>query len=428
MANYTAVGDDANALVAEKKSWMAQNRAAAAALGVSGALLLALAVFYATSRSSDVFFEDFHSIDAARWTVERSLDDGGNGEFQAYTDDPGVIFTRNGRLVIQPRPMSADAWYQLSGLDAKLEDPATPDEDVAALHALRDKLEAPGGVRGALDDGTELAVEGCTVPAADAAAAPQKCAHAGKWDEPLPPVVSARLSSKGKFQFRHGRVEARLRLPVGDWVWPAFWLLPAENAYGPWPFSGEIDLLEARGNDAAFEVVGSSQSGKAGFDRLAATVHCADAGGGDTFSIGNTTIWPSQSNNFKALEDADGFVIIGLDWRPGSVRTYAREGPGLAQERTLATWPGAKGPYCENDAYDGHPDAPFDAEFYFVINVAVGGSAGGGVAYWGDDVLWKGCDHPHMCDPRTAFADEEAAWIPTWTRPLEVDWIRVTKA
>jgi hypothetical protein len=132
MANYTAVGDDdANALVAEKKSWMAQNRAAAAALGVSGALLLALAVFYATSRSSDVFFEDFHSIDAARWTVERSLDDGGNGEFQAYTDDPGVIFTRNGRLVIQPKPMSADAWYQLSGLDAKLADPATPDEDCA---------------------------------------------------------------------------------------------------------------------------------------------------------------------------------------------------------------------------------------------------------------------------------------------------------
>ena len=215
---------------------------------------------------------------------------------------------------------------------------------------------------------------------------------------------------------------------MGDWVWPAFWLLPAENAYGPWPFSGEIDLLEARGNDADFEVVGSSQSGKAGFDRLAATVHCADAGGGDTFSIGNTTIWPSQSNDFKALEDADGFVIIGLDWRPGSVRTYAREGPGLAQERTLATWPGAKGPYCENDAYDGHPDAPFDAEFYFVINVAVGGSAGGGVAYWGEDVLWKGCDHPHMCDPRTAFADEEAAWMPTWTRPLEVDWIRVTKA
>ncbi|KAH8056025.1 glycosyl hydrolase [Aureococcus anophagefferens] len=376
MANYTAVADDASALVAEKKSWMAQNRAAAAALGVSGALLLALAVFYATSRSSDVFFEDFHSIDAARWTVERSLDDGGNGEFQAPRTTRRHLHA-NGRLVIQPKPMSADAWYQLSGLDAKLEDPATPDAD--------------------------------------------KCAHAGKWDEPLPPVVSARLSSKGKFQFRHGRVEARLRLPVGDWVWPAFWLLPAENAYGPWPFSGEIDLLEARGNDADFEVVGSSQSGKAGFDRLAATVHCADAGGGDTFSIGNTTIWPSQSNNFKALEDADGFVIIGLDWRPGSVRTYAREGPGLAQERTLATWPGAKGPYCENDACDGHPDAPFDAEFYFVINVAVGGSAGGGVAYWGEDVLWKGCDHPHMCDPRTA---------PTRRRPgsqrgpaLEVDWI-----
>ena len=180
--------------------------------------------------------------------------------------------------------------------------------------------------------------------------------------------------------------------------------------------------------DELINLLNAKHLGASLVDRLAATVHCADAGGGDTFSIGNTTIWPSQSNNFKALEDADGFVIIGLDWRPGSVRTYAREGPGLAEERTLATWPGAKGPYCENDAYDGHPDAPFDAEFYFVINVAVGGSAGGGVAYWGEDVLWKGCDHPHMCDPRTDFADKEADWIETWTRPLEVDWIRVTKA
>ena len=105
---------------------------------------------------------------------------------------------------------------------------------------------------------------------------------------------------------------------------------------------------------------------------------------------------------------------------PSSIEVLAVSAPSRSR--------GATGPYCENDAYDGHPDAPFDAEFYFVINVAVGGSAGGGVAYWGEDVLWKGCDHPHMCDPRTAFADEEAAWIPTWTRPLEVDWIRVTKA
>ena len=139
----------------------------------------------------------------------------GNGEFQAYTDDPGVIFVRNGRLVIQPKPMSADAWYQLSDFDQKLE---RGDADVKKSHALRDALESPGGIRRALDDGTELDVARCTVSQADLAGAPQKCSHAGKWDEPLPPVVSARLSSKGKFEFRYGTVEARLRLPVGDWA------------------------------------------------------------------------------------------------------------------------------------------------------------------------------------------------------------------
>ena len=50
-------------------------------------------------------------------------------------------------------------------------------------------------------------------------------------------------------------------MPVGDWIWPAVWLLPAESDYGPWPLSGEIDLLEARGNNESYRVEGSDQSG-----------------------------------------------------------------------------------------------------------------------------------------------------------------------
>ena len=184
-------------------------------------------------------------------------------------------------------------------------------------------------------------------------------------------------------------------------------------------------MLEARGNDQEFEVKGSGQSGFAGYDRMAATVHCADSAGSDTFSIGNTTVWASPSNDFQPLEDDDGFIIIGLEWSPGFVRTYAREGKGLTRERTLAVSTHDQGPTCDNEIYRGNKNAPFDQKFYFVINVAVGGSAGGGVAYWGNEVLWQGCDHPHMCDPRTEFADRESEWFPTWTRPLEVDWIRV---
>ena len=91
--------------------------------------------------------------------------------------------------------------------------------------------------------------------------APGLCEHTSKWDEPLPPVVSAKLTTKDKFSFRYGTAEIRLRVPIGDWIWPAVWLLPAESDYGPWPLSGEIDLLEARGNNESYRVEGSDQAG-----------------------------------------------------------------------------------------------------------------------------------------------------------------------
>ena len=139
---------------------------------------------------------------------------------------------------------------------------------------------------------------------------------------------------------------------------------------------------------------------------------------------GNTTI----GRGLGGLEDDEGFVIIGVEWSEDSVVTYAREQGPATKRRVLATYSGHSGPACDNKVYkDAPPNAPFDQEFYFVINVAVGGSSGGGIAYWGDDVLWQGCDHPHMCDPRTQFLDREDEWLPTWTRPLEVDWVRVTR-
>jgi len=54
-------------------------------------------------------------------------------------------------------------------------------------------------------------------------------------------------------------------MPKGDWIWPAIWLLPAENAYGQWPASGEIDLLESRGN-----APGCTAGGR---DTFASTLH-----------------------------------------------------------------------------------------------------------------------------------------------------------
>jgi beta-glucanase (GH16 family) len=61
--------------------------------------------------------------------------------------------------------------------------------------------------------------------------------------------TSGRIQTRNKQDFKYGRFEARIKLPSGDGVWPAFWMLPTDQVYGTWPFSGEIDIMEnADGN------------------------------------------------------------------------------------------------------------------------------------------------------------------------------------
>ena len=67
------------------------------------------------------------------------------------------------------------------------------------------------------------------------------------------------------FAFKYGKVEASIKLPKGDYLWPAFWLLPKYEVYGGWPRSGEIDVLEARGNNETFY--------KGGYDTVSSALH-----------------------------------------------------------------------------------------------------------------------------------------------------------
>ncbi|KAF8996472.1 concanavalin A-like lectin/glucanase [Hymenopellis radicata] len=72
------------------------------------------------------------------------------------------------------------------------------------------------------------------------------------------PVQSARLSTRKTASIRYGKVEVRAKLPTGDWMWPAIWMLPVDNTYGSWPMSGEIDIMEARGNGPSYPKQGSN--------------------------------------------------------------------------------------------------------------------------------------------------------------------------
>lgn len=72
------------------------------------------------------------------------------------------------------------------------------------------------------------------------------------------PVKSGRINTKLGASIKYGRIEVVAKLPKGDWMWPAIWMLPKDNVYGDWPRSGEIDIMESRGNNKSYAQGGNN--------------------------------------------------------------------------------------------------------------------------------------------------------------------------
>jgi len=82
---------------------------------------------------------------------------------------------------------------------------------------------------------------------------------------------SSRLQTKDKISFKYGRLEARIKVPVGDGTWPAFWLLGTDISSNPWPNCGEIDIMETKGSEP-YTVHGTAHGpGYSGGDGIVAT-------------------------------------------------------------------------------------------------------------------------------------------------------------
>ena len=109
-------------------------------------------------------------------------------------------------------------------------------------------------------------------------------------------------------KFKYGRVEFKAKLPKGDWIWPAMWLLPADNAYGGWPASGEIDVMESRGNAPGFSA--------GGCDTFATTLHW-----GPSYDFNR---YDMTTNSYKIPTGTlhDDFHIYGLYWDENKLYTY----------------------------------------------------------------------------------------------------------
>lgn len=145
--------------------------------------------------------------------------------------------------------------------------------------------------------------------------------------------TSARLLTKGKFEQAYGRFEARIRLPWGQGMWPAFWMLGADIDTNPWPGAGEIDIMEFRGQEPTV-VLG--------------TVH------GPGYSAGESI---SKSYTLKNDRFDTGFHVFGIEWGPGYINYYVDD--VLYNQITPADVPG---------------EWVFNKPFFILINLAVGGT------------------------------------------------------
>ena len=147
--------------------------------------------------------------------------------------------------------------------------------------------------------------------------------------------TSARLLTKGKFQQAYGRFEARLKIPYGQGLWPAFWMLGANINTVSWPNCGEIDILENIGREPS-------------------TVHGTIHGPGYSGANGIGAPYSLTTGAFS-----DAYHVYAVEWEPNQLRWYV-DG-NLYQTRTPADIPAGT-------------TWVFDHPFFLILNVAVGGS------------------------------------------------------
>jgi beta-glucanase (GH16 family) len=241
-----------------------------------------------------VWSDEFHGefIDRTKWTFDVDCRGGGNGERQCFTDSLGNARIEEGALVITAR------------------------RELVSGPLLPDHLRGP-------DTANETVSR---------------------------EFSSARLVSRGNAAWRYGRIEVRARLPRGQGVWPAIWMLPEDSAYGGWAASGEIDIMEAVNLGAPCEECASGVE-----DRILGTLHYGAEWPNNQYSGSGVTL-PNL---------AQGTHTFALEWSGWGMTWFVDGEPFACQ--TPEHW------FTTSEAARGQPAAPFDRPFHLILNVAVGG-------------------------------------------------------
>ncbi|MGD8781346.1 MAG: glycoside hydrolase family 16 protein [Ignavibacteria bacterium] len=149
--------------------------------------------------------------------------------------------------------------------------------------------------------------------------------------------TSARIHTINKGDWKYGKIEMRAKMPIGQGIWPAFWMMPTKSVYGGWPVSGEIDIMEYLGHETKI---------------VHGTLHYGDKPPNNIYTGKPDTL---ESGNFH--EEFHTFSVV---WEEGKFQWFV-DGE-LYQTQTK--WNTVAAPF----------PAPFDKEFHIILNMAVGGN------------------------------------------------------
>ncbi len=154
------------------------------------------------------------------------------------------------------------------------------------------------------------------------------------------PYSSARLRTMKRGDWTFGRFEIRARMPDGQGIWPAIWMMPTNSPYGGWAAGGEIDIVESRGSKVQ-ETLGALHFGGKWPDN----VHL------------------DHTYRFPARNAAEDFHVYALEWTADEISWFV-DGVKWRTRRKAEWWSaGAR----------KNPSAPYDQPFHLILNVAVDG-------------------------------------------------------
>jgi beta-glucanase (GH16 family) len=179
--------------------------------------------------------------------------------------------------------------------------------------------------------------------------------------------TSARINTANTASWKYGKFQIRARLPKGDYLWPAIWMMPKDSVYGSWAASGEIDIVEARGQLPRV---------------VEGTIHHGSGWPNNVYT-------GSGPRTFD-VDFSDDFHLFELEWTRDQIQ-WLVDGKVYHTQNLVRNFYSGRGANPYNDVRQ-----PFDQRFFMILNLAVGGGFFGGQANAVNQGIARGWPKPQM--------------------------------